>query len=64
MAAVERRLSVSERKLVKANERNHNQQKALKEALQNTKCKEALQKDKSAIASKFSCMNSEMLANK
>ena len=57
MAAIERKLSESERKLVKANERNHNQQKALKEALQNAKCKEALQKDKSAIASKLNCMN-------
>ena len=55
MAAVEKKFSESERKLVEANERNHNQEKAHKEALQ---------KDESAIASKFNCMNSEMLANK
>ena len=57
MAAVERKLSESERKLVEANEQNHNQEKAHKEALQNAKCKEALQKEISAIASKFNCIN-------
>ena len=48
MAAVEKKLSESERKLVKANERNHNQEKAHKKALQ---------KEKSAIASKLNCIN-------
>ena len=57
MAAVERKLSESERQLVKANELNHNQEKAHKEALQKAKCKEALQKEKSAMASKFNCIN-------
>ena len=48
MAEVEKKLSESERKLVKANERNHNQEKAHREALQ---------KDGSAIASKLNCIN-------
>ena len=64
MAAIEKKLSESERKLVKANERNQNLQNAHKEALQNAKCKEALQRDKSAIASKLNCINWDMLANK
>ena len=59
MAAVERKLSESERKLVEANEQIHNQEKAYTEAFQKAKilCKEALQKEKSAIASKFNCIN-------
>ena len=59
MASVERKLSESERQLVKANERNHNQEKAYTEAFQKAKilCKEALQKEKSAMASKFNCIN-------
>ena len=57
MAAVEKELSETKRKLVKANEQNQNLQNAQKEALQNAKCKEALQRDKSAIASKLDCIN-------
>ena len=48
MAAIEKKLSESESKLVKANERNHNQEKAHREALQVAV---------SAIASKLHCMN-------
>ena len=44
MAEVERKLSESEQKLVKANERNHNQQKAHMEALQNKKLIEKMLK--------------------
>ena len=48
MAAVEKKLLESERELVKANKRNHNQEKAHREALQVAV---------SAIASKLHCMN-------